>query len=137
MPAGNTELYKQARTKRGLSAQQKERGRLATRLLKAQLRDYGVSPEDLYYTMSLSAKTTLRNHINSGTVTLAELLLINDYYPLNMDAIFQQMRDPHVPFAMSNEEQKYETRSNTPVVSDTEFTEDELAFAAALGIDVE
>ena len=87
--------------------------------------------------MHLDAKTTLKNHINAGSVTLAELVMLNDYYPINLNAVMKAMRDPRVPFASGGDEQGHTVNTSEPVITDSEFTDDERAFAAALGIDVD
>lgn len=140
MPAGNKKLGTLARAKRGLSEAEKLRGSMAGRLLRNQLRTYGVSLDDLYHTMSLSAKTTLKNHINNGSITLAELLIVNDYYPININAILDGMRTertPKPPLSTFDTVQQAVTDDTHIVDMDDELSPEELAFAASMGIDVQ
>ena len=137
MPSGNKDLYKLARQKRGLRDEDKERGKQAGLMLARQIESFGVTLDDLYLTMNLDAKTTMRNHILKGTVSLAELVMLADYYDVNINAILGGLREDKTPIAEPGTVEAVLEDANNFLDEDAPLTAEEEAFARQFGMMVE
>lgn len=130
-----TDIATYSRSKRGLNDNEKQRGKAAGTLLKKQLAANGVSLDDLAETMNLRAQHTLKRHILSGSITLAEMLILNDYYPVDITGILRVMRDERTPRSATPEavfvREEEEWEDTGPLNDEAE------AFARLVGIDLQ
>lgn len=61
-------------------------------LIRDQLRKMGVEPSELWSIVGSDAKTTLVNRINSGKLTLKDMVMISDYLPVDWGAVIDECR---------------------------------------------
>lgn len=137
-PLSNPDLPRLRRTKK--DATTIARGKEAGRLLRLQLNALGTTLETISEDMNLPVKTTLANHIRSGNVTLSELCLIYNFFPVDVNSILERMRDPHVAnmarvAKMSARGMIDTTNSATAKAPVSSLSDEDRETAASLGLD--
>ena len=85
--------------------------------------------------MNLRAQHTLKRHILNGSITLAEMLILNDYYPIDITSILRAMRDERKPRSVAPE--AVFVREEEAWEDTGPLNEDAEAFAKLVGIELQ